>query len=209
MNNAGDSIDGHLFSAWRVLYKRVYPRLKAGDAIDASIPMHGEGCMPQATALRMCLRVPVRNEWTEWTEWISAPHDCDMCPSNVREEPIDGLSLDEAKSELVNGISWGTLQGLRSLWTRTVQTIVSVWHLTGSASLPSGVFPDPRGGEAAVSLSLPRWYAMRNQEPGPSGPWSGSAYWTQVSEPVLLRASPVCPCIPGPAKRRLGLRELG
>ena len=34
----------------------------------------------------------------------------------------------------------------------------------------------------------------------PSGPWSGSAYWTQVSQPVLLRASPVCPCIPRPAK---------
>ena len=29
----------------------VYPRLEAGDAIDASIPMHEEGCMPQAAAL--------------------------------------------------------------------------------------------------------------------------------------------------------------
>ena len=52
--------------------------------------MHGQGCMLQAAALRMNLWVPVRNEWTEW---MSAPHDCDMCPSNVRGEPIDGLSL--------------------------------------------------------------------------------------------------------------------
>ena len=40
--------------------------LKAGDAIDASIPMHEEGCMPQAAALRMNLRVPARNKWTEY-----------------------------------------------------------------------------------------------------------------------------------------------
>ena len=72
-------------------YKRVYPRLKAGDAIDASIPMHEEGCMPQTAALRMSLRVAARNESTEL---MSAPHDCDMCPSNVREEPMDGLSLE-------------------------------------------------------------------------------------------------------------------
>ena len=44
--NAGGSIDGHLPSAWRVPYKRVYLRSKAGHAIDASILMHGEGCMP-------------------------------------------------------------------------------------------------------------------------------------------------------------------
>ena len=25
---------------------------------------------------------------------MSAPHDCDMCPSTVREEPMDGLSLE-------------------------------------------------------------------------------------------------------------------
>ena len=158
-SNAGGSIDGHLPIAWKVPYKRVYPRLKAGDPIDASIAIHGEGCMPQAAALKMSLRVPVRNEWTEWP--------------------------------------------------RTVQTIVSIWRPTGSASSPSGVFPGPRGGEVAVNLALPGWCAMRDQEPAPSGPWSGSAYWTHVSEPVLLRASPVCPCIPGPAKRRLGLRELG
>ena len=36
-------------------YKRIYSRLKAGDAIDASIPMHEEGCMPQAAALSMSL----------------------------------------------------------------------------------------------------------------------------------------------------------
>ena len=116
--------------------------------------------------------------------------------------------LNEAQNELVYGISLATLQSLRSLWPRTVQTIVFVWHPTGNTSSPSGVFPGPRGGEAAVSLALPMWCAMRDQGPAPSGPWSGSAYWTQVSEPVLLRASPVCPCIPGPAKWRLGLREL-
>ena len=60
--NAGGSIDGHLPIAWRVPYKRVYPRSKTGDAINASIPMHGEGCIPQVAALRMSLRVPVRNE---------------------------------------------------------------------------------------------------------------------------------------------------
>ena len=87
--------------------------------------------------------------------------------------------------------------------------MVFVWHPTGSTSSPSGVFPGPRGGEVGVSRALPRWCVLRDQEPAPSGPWSGSAYWTQVSEPVLLRASPVCPCIPGPAKRRLGLKELG
>ena len=51
-----------------------------------------------------------------------------------------------------------------------IQTIVSVWHHTGSASSLSGVFPGPRGGEAAVSLALPRWCAMRDQEPAPLGP---------------------------------------
>ena len=65
--NAGGSIDGHLPSAWRVLYKRVYRRLKAGDVIDTSIPLHGEGCMPQAAALRMSLWVPARNVWA----WLS------------------------------------------------------------------------------------------------------------------------------------------
>ena len=33
-----------------------------GDVLDASIPMHEEGCMPQAAALRMSLRVPAKNE---------------------------------------------------------------------------------------------------------------------------------------------------
>ena len=62
-----------------------------GDAINASIPMYGEGCMPQVAVLRVSLRVLVRNESTER---MSAPHDCDMCPSNVRGEPIDGLPLE-------------------------------------------------------------------------------------------------------------------
>ena len=133
-----------------------------------------------------------------------------ICVLRMWEKTLwTGSLLSQAKSELVNGISWGTLQSLHSLWPRTVQTIVSVWQPTGSALSPSGVFPGWRGGETAVSLALPRWCVMRDQEPGPSGPWSGSACWTQVSEPVLLRASPVCPCIPGSDKRRLGLRELG
>ena len=112
--------------------------------------------------------------------------------------------LSEAQSDLVSEISWGALQYLRSLRPKTVQLIVSVWYPTRSAAWPSGAFPGPRGGEADVSLALPRWCVMRDQEPASSGPWSGSAYWTQVSKPVLLRASPVRPCIPGPAKRRLG-----
>ena len=144
--NAGGSIDWHLPIAWRAPYKRVYPRLKVGDATDASFPMHGEGCMPQAAALRISLRVLARNEWTEW---MLAP------------------LLSEAKSELVYGISWGTLQSLRSLWPRTVQMIVSVWHPTRSASSPSGAFPGPREGEAGVNLALPRWCVMRDQEPAP------------------------------------------
>ena len=122
--NAGSSIDGHLPSAWRVLYKRVYPTLKVGDATDASISMHGEGCMPQAAALRMSLWVPARNELTEW---MQAPRDCDMCPSNVREEPIDGLSLEWGSEWTGLWNLLGALQILRSLWPRTVQTIVSVW----------------------------------------------------------------------------------
>ena len=85
----------HLPIAWRVPYKRVYLRLKAGDAIDASIPMHGEECMPQAAALRMSLWVPARNEWTEW---MSALHERDMFSSNVREDSIDGLSLEWGKA---------------------------------------------------------------------------------------------------------------
>ena len=44
-------IDGHLPIARRVPYKRVYPRSKAGDTINASIPMHEEGCMPHAAGL--------------------------------------------------------------------------------------------------------------------------------------------------------------
>ena len=119
-----------------------------------------------------------------------------ICVLWMRENILYTSSLlNEAQNELVYGISWGTLQGLRSLWRRTVQTIVSVWRPTGSASSPSGVYPGPRGGKVAVSLAPPRWCAMRDQDPAPSGPWSGSAYWTQVSEPVLLRASPVWPCI--------------
>ena len=152
--NAGVSIDGHLPIAYRTSYKRVYPRLKAGDAMDASILMHGEGCMPQAATLRMCLPVPARNVWTEW---MSAPHDCDMCPLNAREEPIDGLNLE-----------WDLE------WT-------GVWNPLGdTAKPPQSVIPS-----------------------------SPSACWTQVSEPVLLGAGPVCPCILEPAKWRLVLRELG
>ena len=33
-------------------------------------------------------------------EWIWAPHDCDMCPSNVREESIDGFSLEWGKEQI-------------------------------------------------------------------------------------------------------------
>ena len=44
------------------IFHDLIPRLKAGDVIDVSIPMHGEGCMPQAAALRVRLRVPARNE---------------------------------------------------------------------------------------------------------------------------------------------------
>ena len=98
---------------------------------------------------------------------------------------------------------------LWSLQLRAVQLIVPVWHPTGSAPPPGGVFPDPSEYGADVSLALPKGCAMRNQEPAPSGPWSGSACWTQVSEPVLHRVSPVCPWIPGPAKRKLDFRELG
>ena len=36
-----------------------------GDATDASIPIHGEGCMAQAAALYMRVLVPVKNEWNE------------------------------------------------------------------------------------------------------------------------------------------------
>ena len=168
--------------------------------------MHGEGCIPQAAALRMSLWVPARNEWTEW---MPAPHDCDMCPSNVREELIDGLSLER-------GSEWTNEWNLLGDTAKPPQSVTKnspndrfVWHPTGSASSLSGAFPGLRGTEAAVSLALSRWCAMPDQEPAPSGPWSGSACWTQVSENVLLRANPVCTCIPGPAKRRLGLRELG
>ena len=172
--------------------------MKAGDAIDASIPMHGEGCIPQAAALRM-------SELNECQRRMTV-----ICVLRMREKTLyTGSLLIKPKSELVYGTSWGTLQSLRSLWPRTVQTSVSVWHPTGSASSLTDVFPDPRGGEADVSLALPRWCAMQDEKPAPSEPWSGSAYWTQVLEPVMLRASPVCPCIPGPAKQRSGLRELG
>ena len=37
------------------------------------------------------------------------------------------------------------------------------------SSSVSGVFPGPRGGEADMSLALPRWCAMQDQEPAPSG----------------------------------------
>ena len=87
--------------------------------------------------------------------------------------------------------------------------IVPVWHPTGIAPPPGGFFPDPLEGGADVSMILPRWCAMRHQEPALSGPWSGSAYWTQTSESVLPRASLVRSCFPGPAKRRLGLKDCG
>ena len=69
--NVAGSIDGLLRITWSVPYKRVYPRLKARDAINASIPMHGEVCMPQVAALRISLQVPVWNEWTEWLWYVS------------------------------------------------------------------------------------------------------------------------------------------
>ena len=41
----------------------IFYALEKGDVpLLQSIPMHREGCMPQAAALRMNLRVPVRNE---------------------------------------------------------------------------------------------------------------------------------------------------
>ena len=145
------------------------------------------------------------SELIEWQRRLTV-----ICVLRMWEENLYTVSLlKETKCEFVYGISWGTLQSIRRLWPRTVQTIVSVLHPTRSASSPSGVFPSPRGSEVDVSLALPRWSAMRDQKPAPSGPWSGSAYWTQVSEPVLLWASPVCSRIPGPAKPRLGLRQLG
>ena len=61
-----------------------------------------------------------------------------------------GSLLNEEQNELVYGISWGTLQGIRSLWPRTVQTIVSVWHPTGSVSSPSGVSAFEKALEQAV-----------------------------------------------------------
>ena len=101
-----------------------------------------------------------------------------------------------------------TLRFLRSLRVRAIQLIILVWHLTGSAPPRNGVPPDAWGGKADISLVLPRWRAMRDQEPAPSGPCSGRAYWTQTYS-VLPWASPVSSWIPGPAKRRLGLRKLG
>ena len=157
-----------------------------------------------------------RCEWVCECLWgIGKRNECQrrmtvICVLRMWEENLktDYLS-NEAKSELVYEISWGKLQSLRSLWPRTVQMIVSMWHPTGSALSLSGVFPGLRGGEVKVSLALPRWCVMWDREPAPVGPWSDSAYWTRVSEPVLLRASLVCPYIPGPAKRRLGLMEMG
>ena len=94
-----------------------------------------------------------------------------------------------AMSELVHGTSWEDTSILCSLRLRTIQLIVPVRHPTG--------------------LALSRWCAMRDQEPALSGPWSGSAYWTQMFLSVMPRASLAHPCLPGPAEWRLGFRELG
>ena len=64
--NAGGSIDGHFPIAWRVSYKRVYLRMKAGDAIDASIPMHEEGCMPRHRA-----EYESASACEEWVNWMN------------------------------------------------------------------------------------------------------------------------------------------
>ena len=70
--NAGGSIDGHIPIVWRVPYKRVYPRLKTGDALNASIPMHGEGCMPRCGAENES--ASACEEWVNWmnvsTAWL-------------------------------------------------------------------------------------------------------------------------------------------
>ena len=95
---------------------------------------------------------------------MSVPQDCDMCPSNVREEPIDGLSI-ECGAERI-GV-WNLLKDTDRPPPSVAKNIRCVWHPTGSASSPSGVFPGPQGSEFDV-----------------------------------------CPRIPGPAKRRLGLRNL-
>ena len=102
---------------------------------------------------------------------MSAPHDCDMCLLNVKEDSMDGLSLERGKERVGD---WNLLEDTakppQSVTKNSPKTIVSVWHPTGSVSLLSGVFPGPPGGEVNVSLALLRWCAMRDQEPAPSGP---------------------------------------
>ena len=114
----------------------------------------------------------------------------------------------ETRIKRLNGISWENTvkppQSVTKISLNDRSSIAFYWEYPS----PSSVFPNPWGGEADVSLALPRLCPMRDQEPAPSIPWSRSAYWTQVLESVLPRASPVRPCIPGPVKRRLSLRDL-
>ena len=153
--NAGGSIDGHLPSAWRVPYKRVYPRLEARDAINTSISMHEEGRMPQTAALSMSA-----SACEEWVNWM-----------NISAAWLWYVSFECERRTYRRALSWMLL---RMNWYMESPG----GHCRASAvcdqeqskrSFPYGIPLGALRREADVDLALLRWYTMWDQEPAPSG----------------------------------------
>ena len=75
----------------------------------------GGGTENESATACDCLRLPARNEWSER---MSALHDCDMCPLNVKEDSMDGLSLERGKERICDwNLVEDTVPGVQ-VWNR-------------------------------------------------------------------------------------------
>ena len=76
-----------------MLHKRVYPELKEKYASHVFILINGEGCISQAATWGMSLCLRKMNELNEGGRMITQ-RDWNKYLLNVREDPINGLSLE-------------------------------------------------------------------------------------------------------------------
>ena len=72
---------------------------------------------------------------------MTASRDCDRCPLNAREEPMNGLSFSNgAKSELVTGDSWENTA--RPLQSATKISPIDRFRMAPYWECQYGVFTD-------------------------------------------------------------------